>query len=680
MEGVLKFLTGNSPVAQSLRNIYVFKIVPLLNPEGVLCGNFRSSFTGTDLNRRWDQPDEILHSQIFYLKTLMKKLSTEGKKILVFCDFHGHSRKNNSFIYGCNKAAKGGFCSWTKVRLLPKILASKTHFFNYNDCRFKVENDKRSTARVVVWKEFEVTNSFTLESSFYGYMRGNEIKAFTTQDYKDIGEAFLTSLLEYHYILKSIELEMKINHGWLKPSMLITLTGTAASDLLAKKLREEKQEAKRKHRLATIKKAINEKKGKVSLLSKFDTKRNKRSSEKMDTPLGKAKNDIQLQMKTLEPVANINLPEISLSKSPHEDNKLLSNRFETENKPQDWRNYFSKDEIQNAFEKINEGEDPNDEEESNGSDSCPSDDNKNEDEINTILEKLSYNKPTHNNKKASKNEEKTILVTQMGKETKLEDSTSQKQTKNVYTLSKGFEVSPQTNRSSKRTGRDGSLIIQTNEVPPTFYSSYAKDHVTPSSKLEITALSSLTNPIKVTEAIKTPERPKISKLPQKNIRKVSYKNQCEIHLKLPLCAIGMPDTVPGKGYFDQSNIAKLGSKGGSIITSPSNALDQTRNFKSNAFETTPKAIDSKNSTKKKQTLQIDEDVISSVPRHDRYGGLKFFFQKIKLEKSEALEKKRTRWNGTTPVHIREIYPSSKQKPTTILDFYSNRYLPRELAK
>ena len=35
MQGMLDYLTGNSEEAQKLRQIYIFKIVPMLNPDGV---------------------------------------------------------------------------------------------------------------------------------------------------------------------------------------------------------------------------------------------------------------------------------------------------------------------------------------------------------------------------------------------------------------------------------------------------------------------------------------------------------------------------------------------------------------------------------------------------------------------------------------------------------------------
>jgi len=35
MKGTLEFLMGTSPLAVSLREAYIFKIVPMLNPDGV---------------------------------------------------------------------------------------------------------------------------------------------------------------------------------------------------------------------------------------------------------------------------------------------------------------------------------------------------------------------------------------------------------------------------------------------------------------------------------------------------------------------------------------------------------------------------------------------------------------------------------------------------------------------
>lgn len=44
MEGLLDFLTGTSDEALWLRSRYVFKVVPMLNPDGVINGNYRTSY------------------------------------------------------------------------------------------------------------------------------------------------------------------------------------------------------------------------------------------------------------------------------------------------------------------------------------------------------------------------------------------------------------------------------------------------------------------------------------------------------------------------------------------------------------------------------------------------------------------------------------------------------------
>ena len=53
MEGFLEFIVSNEKEARVLRDVYVFKVVPMLNPDGVIVGNYRCSLSGLDLNRQW---------------------------------------------------------------------------------------------------------------------------------------------------------------------------------------------------------------------------------------------------------------------------------------------------------------------------------------------------------------------------------------------------------------------------------------------------------------------------------------------------------------------------------------------------------------------------------------------------------------------------------------------------
>lgn len=47
----------------------------MINIDGVVIGNARSSLIGIDLNRRWSDPNIYMHPEIFYVKENLKKLS-----------------------------------------------------------------------------------------------------------------------------------------------------------------------------------------------------------------------------------------------------------------------------------------------------------------------------------------------------------------------------------------------------------------------------------------------------------------------------------------------------------------------------------------------------------------------------------------------------------------------------
>ncbi len=165
MKGVIDFLCSDCDEAKLLRNYFMFKIIPMMNPDGVVCGNYRTSLAGCDLNRRWINPNEILHPEIFYAKQMIMKLSTQ-REIGLICDFHGHSGANNIFIYG-NPIKEEPKSS----KVFPMILSKISDAFSYEQSKFKLNKNKYGTARINLFHELSIPNIFTIEASFYGIRR-----------------------------------------------------------------------------------------------------------------------------------------------------------------------------------------------------------------------------------------------------------------------------------------------------------------------------------------------------------------------------------------------------------------------------------------------------------------------------------------------------------------------------
>ena len=50
-KGIYDFITSDTREAKFLRRFYTFILIPCMNPDGVICGNYRNSLAGVDLNR-----------------------------------------------------------------------------------------------------------------------------------------------------------------------------------------------------------------------------------------------------------------------------------------------------------------------------------------------------------------------------------------------------------------------------------------------------------------------------------------------------------------------------------------------------------------------------------------------------------------------------------------------------
>lgn len=99
LNGLLKYLFSRCHESESLLENFVFYIVPIVNPDGVIDGNFRCDSLGKNLNRFYTEPSPVQQPEIFSIKAFL--LDMINSKHIHFClDLHSHVNKQGVFMYG----------------------------------------------------------------------------------------------------------------------------------------------------------------------------------------------------------------------------------------------------------------------------------------------------------------------------------------------------------------------------------------------------------------------------------------------------------------------------------------------------------------------------------------------------------------------------------------------------
>nr|XP_022332563.1 cytosolic carboxypeptidase 2-like isoform X28 [Crassostrea virginica]XP_022332571.1 cytosolic carboxypeptidase 2-like isoform X28 [Crassostrea virginica] len=235
MKGLLDYITSSDHTAHELRNRFIFKVVPMLNPDGVIVGNYRCSLAARDLNRNYRHPRKESFPTVWFTKSMMEKI-LERHDILLYCDLHGHSRKHNVFMYGNNTSeveaddGVGAAQAYLRERLFPWLMSQRSpDKFSFPSCKFQIKRCKESTGRVVMWRQMRVLNSFTLEATFSGtILNRKELRHFNIGDFMEMGRVLSQVVLDYEVAQenKSFKKNSKKKNIWLSKQTEVVLDMT----------------------------------------------------------------------------------------------------------------------------------------------------------------------------------------------------------------------------------------------------------------------------------------------------------------------------------------------------------------------------------------------------------------------------------------------------------------------
>lgn len=130
-DGLLSFLLSTSdPRARALREAFVFKLVPMINPDGVYRGHYRADSRGVNLNRVYGAPSAEEHPAVYAIAALVRSLHATGA-LRFYIDCHAHSNKRGCFLFG--NAISDAEAMASNV-MYAKIVEANCRWFDFDGC------------------------------------------------------------------------------------------------------------------------------------------------------------------------------------------------------------------------------------------------------------------------------------------------------------------------------------------------------------------------------------------------------------------------------------------------------------------------------------------------------------------------------------------------------------------
>lgn len=241
LDGVLELLLRrDDPRAKALREKYVWRIVPMLNPDGVAAGHYRHDLSGVNLNRvYWPWPDAAAYPAQAALIILARSL----RPLVLFLDLHAHASKRGVFAYG---NALDDPTEQIETKLYALLLSVNSRHFEFAACNFSKEHmlrvDKEDgasaegAARVAVHRYTGLVRAYTIESNYHCAKTANllapastpdatperrsaalKIEPFTPNTWREVGRALAISQLD---LVEANPWSRVVNSSWKSVSAM----------------------------------------------------------------------------------------------------------------------------------------------------------------------------------------------------------------------------------------------------------------------------------------------------------------------------------------------------------------------------------------------------------------------------------------------------------------------------
>ena len=208
--GILKLLTDiNNPINKILLDNFIFKLIPIINVDGVSNGYFRLNTEGYNLNRCYLGPSPKINPENYAITKLFYFYST-NYKIRYYFDLHADMNTRGVYTFG---NALKIFENHVENVLFSFLFKINSNHVDFSHCIFtqksmgsKAKNDtagKEATSRVQFYQKTGLIHTYTIESTYFkGEFNKDNIenengKIYLIKDFERTGIDLLKSILDY---------------------------------------------------------------------------------------------------------------------------------------------------------------------------------------------------------------------------------------------------------------------------------------------------------------------------------------------------------------------------------------------------------------------------------------------------------------------------------------------------
>jgi Zinc carboxypeptidase/Cytosolic carboxypeptidase N-terminal domain len=203
LEGFMEFLLSDDDQARALRHNAVVHVVPMVNPDGVMLGNYRDSSMGLDLNREWDGRSTMSTSpEIYLVQESIADWVSGGNDYSFYGDLHSTSGSSSShYAFYSDSSVQpplyptpSTYYSDT-VEFMTKVAAHAGHFNRFTGSTPTV-NQRMSDDRQKM--QYGVL-AYTFEGVYCKVNYGPRASQWITRDdHRLTGDALGRSFVEYY--------------------------------------------------------------------------------------------------------------------------------------------------------------------------------------------------------------------------------------------------------------------------------------------------------------------------------------------------------------------------------------------------------------------------------------------------------------------------------------------------